>query len=121
MDWTALWEKVKIFFSATWDLLYPFIKQFMSEEGAMILAMSLNTVMEIEATMGDASGADKRAEALVRLQSALVSQGFKIGIAILSSAIEMAVARMRASEEVVAEAKAIQECFASPPIQTVQP
>ena len=121
MDWNALWDKVKIFFSQTWDFIYPFIKQFMSEEGTMILMMALNVCAEIQSTMGDADGEAKRSEALARLEAALMAQGFKIALSVLNSAIEMAVAKLKATPEVVEEAKMLQEAMESPPIQQVQP
>ena len=120
--WQDLWEKVKVLFSAAWPVIYPYLKQFLSEEGAMVLAMAPSVVAVIQDTMGDADGGAKRQEAFVRIQAALTAQGIKIAANIIYSEIEAAVAKLKATTQTLDEAKMIKEGLMNPgPTPTVQP
>lgn len=111
---TSLWTKLQVFFSASWVVIYPFVKQFMSEAGAMALSMAPSVVAVIEDTMGDADGAAKRAEAFSRIEAALMAQGVKIAANIIYGAIEAAVAKLKATPNTIEEAKQLQSWLSKP-------
>jgi LL-H family phage holin len=108
---TELWTTIKAFFSASWVVIYPFIAQFMSEAGALALQMAPSVVAVIEETMGQEDGAAKRQEAFNRILAAFEAQGIKIAASVIYSAIEAAVAKMRATPAVVEQAKQLQMFF----------
>ena len=111
---TSLWTKLQVFFSASWVVIYPFVKHFMSEAGAMALSMAPSVVAVIEDTMGDADGAAKRAEAFSRIEAALMAQGVKIAANIIYGAIEAAVAKLKATPNTIEEAKQLQSWLSKP-------
>lgn len=118
---TDLWAKIKLFFTNTGTVLWPFICQFMTEEGQFILTMVPGVMAEIQASMGDADGPTKRQEAFTKVLAALEAQGLTIAAHVIYGAIEAIMAQWAAPAEVVSEAKMLRTVMDHPPIQVVQP
>ena len=89
----TFFEKIKAFFSSVEEFLMPFIRQFLTAEGPIILAAAEKAVLALAAS--SLSGVEKRNEAFNAILSELKEKGIKAGTAVINSAIEAAVARIK--------------------------
>lgn len=124
MDWNELWAKIKILLGAMWVDLWPTLKVLITEQGMTAFNSAKNIVIQIQNTMPNASGQEKFNAAMTQLTGMLLAQGITLGVGILRVCVEMAVAKMKATPEVITEAKMIQAHLNSPmtdPNQQVQP
>ena len=86
-------SKIKMFFSDVEDFLWPFIKQFLISSGPIVLAAAQKAVLALVAS--SMTGPEKRDEAFKMILADLKEQGIKAGTALINSAIEAAVARIK--------------------------
>ena len=86
-------SKIKMFFSDVEDFLWPFIKQFLISSGPIVLAAAQKAVLALVAS--SMTGAEKRDEAFRLILEDLKEQGIQAGTALINSAIEAAVARIK--------------------------
>ena len=89
----TIFEKIKAFFSSVEEFLLPFIHQFVTAEGPVILAAAEKAVLALAASA--LGGSEKQAEAFKAILADLESQGIKAGTAIINSAIEACVAKIQ--------------------------
>ncbi len=88
--------RLKFAFSKVWDFLLPFIKNFMSEAGALLAETALEIIAEIQNEMAGASSDEKRAEAFKRIEAKLKEKGIALGASVINAAIEAAVQKIKA-------------------------
>lgn len=87
--------KLKFAFSKVWDFLLPFVRQFMSEAGALLAETALEVVTALQTEMQGASGAEKRERAFALIQVKLTAKGIKIASSVIYAAIEAAVQKIK--------------------------
>lgn len=83
----------KIFFSAVWVFLKPFILQFISDEGQLIMEAAIKAVKVLEAST--MPGAEKQTEAYKMILKDLQTQGITVATHVINGAIEAAVAKLK--------------------------
>ena len=97
----ALWKKITMFFKDAEEFCIPFIKQFATAVGPIVLAAAEQAVLVYaEQQM---SGTDKKNAAYNDIVDNLKKQGIQVGASIVNSAIEAAVARLKESGKEVPE------------------
>jgi hypothetical protein len=84
---------LKILFSAVWVFLKPFILQFITDEGRIVLEAAIKAVKALEAST--MPGAEKQAEAYKMILQDLKSQGIIAATHVINGAIEAAVAKLK--------------------------
>ena len=83
----------KIFFSAVWVFLKPFILQFISDEGQIVMIAAQKAVIALAtSTM---PGAEKQTEAYKIILRDLQAQGITAATHVINGAIEAAVANLK--------------------------
>lgn len=87
--------KLKFAFSNVWDFLQPFLRNFLSEAGAILAETALQVVSELQNEMADASGAEKRQQAFNIITETLKAKGIALSSSIINSAIEAAVQKIK--------------------------
>ena len=97
VDWKAIWEEVKSWFSNVGKELEaeigPFVKQFASDTGQAVLAAAEKAVaVFVEQSL---SGAEKKAGAYNQIVSDLEAQGIKAASSLINSSIEVIVAKLK--------------------------
>jgi hypothetical protein len=91
----SFFDKLKALFSSVENFLLPFIHQFLSSEGPIILAAAEKAVLALAAQA--MPGAEKQSEAFKMIVTDLQSQSITAGTAVINSAIEAAVAKIKAT------------------------
>lgn len=102
---TSFSEKLKAFFSAVADFLYPFIKMFLSSAGQAVLSSASKAVMAVAADPSLINSAEKRQAAFDAITKDLAAQGIAAAVSTINGAIEAAVAKLK-YDNVKAEAAA---------------
>ena len=87
-------EKLKIMFSAIGDFLLPFLKQFMSAAGPMILDAAQKAVSTMAQQLA-MPNAEKRDAAFAMITADLKRRGIEAATSTINGAIEAAVARLK--------------------------
>jgi hypothetical protein len=90
----AFLEKVKAFFSSVEAFLMPFVHQFLTAEGPIILAAAEKAVIALAAQ--SMPGAQKQTAAFTAIVSDLQAQGITAATSVVNCAIEAAVAKVKA-------------------------
>jgi hypothetical protein len=83
----------KIFFSAVWVFLKPFILQFITNEGQIVMIAAIKAVKVLEAST--MPGAEKQTEAYKIILKDLQAQGIMAATHVINGAIEAAVANLK--------------------------
>ena len=89
----SFFEKLKAFFSQVEEFLLPFIKQFLTTEGPIILAAAEKAVLALATSV--MPGADKQSSAYTAIVTDLQAQSITASTAVINSAIEAAVAKLK--------------------------
>jgi hypothetical protein len=84
---------LKILFSAVWVFLKPFVLQFISDEGQLVMEAAIKVVKALEAST--MPGAEKQAEAYKIILRDLQAQGITVATHVINGAIEAAVAKLK--------------------------
>lgn len=86
-------EKIKFMMSNIFTFLWPFIKQFINEEGKILLSIAMEIVTQLASS--NLSGAEKRSAAFDKIKNELISRNISMSTSIINSAIEAAVQKMK--------------------------
>lgn len=92
-DMNEFLDRVKFFFSSAEDFLLPFIKQFLTAIGPIVLAAAEQAVIAYAAQ--NMPGAQKKEGAYNQIVTELQKQGITVAASVVNSAIEAAVASIR--------------------------
>lgn len=95
-------------FSTVKTFLEPFVNQFLTNAGAIVLATAEKFVLQVATDPSLVTDDQKRQAAFNGILSDLKAQGIAVGTAIVNSAIEAAVAKMKA-DIVKAQATAVSQ------------
>jgi len=87
--------KLKFAFSKVWDFLQPFLKNFLSEAGALLAETALEVIATLQDEMTGSTGEEKRQEAFKRITASLQSKGITLAASVINSAIEVAVQKIK--------------------------
>jgi hypothetical protein len=88
-------EKFKLLMSSTMKFLLPMLRVLLSDTGAILMQAALKAVEEVQISMVDASGSDKRKAAFEKIVAELAVAGIKIEVSFIFAAIEAAVIKMK--------------------------
>ena len=91
----SFFDKFKAFLSSVEDFLMPFIKQFLTTEGPIILAAAEKAVLALAAQ--SMPGAQKQAAAYTAIVTDLQAQSITASTSVINAAIEAAVAKVKAA------------------------
>lgn len=83
-------EKLKFIYSSISTFLWPFIRLFLKQGGALLATAALNAVTIVAASMQDADGAQKREAAFKMIQAELIAGGISLAASAINAAIEAA-------------------------------
>lgn len=83
----------KIFFSAAWVFLKPFVLQFITDEGQLVMEAAIKAVKVLEAST--MPGAEKQTEAYKMILKDLQAKGITVATHVINGAIEAAVAKIK--------------------------
>ena len=94
----SILDDIGLFFSRTFHALLPFIKQFFTDAGKILLNTATKVVFQIAAdpSLLTASGAEKRQIAYDAIVKDLTAAGITLGTSVINGAIEAAVAALKA-------------------------
>ena len=90
----SFFDKFKAFMSSVEDFLMPFIKQFLTTEGPIVLAAAEKAVVALAAQ--SMPGAQKQTAAFAAIVTDLQGQGVTAAASVINSAIEVSVAKLNA-------------------------
>lgn len=90
----SFFDKFKAFLSSVEDFLMPFIKQFLTTEGPIILAAAEKAVLALASQ--SMPGAEKQTAAFQAIVTDLQAQSITASTAVINGAIESAVAKIKA-------------------------
>ena len=100
MMWSEILKKIEDFLAGLFgklkDQLEPFCTQFASEYGEVLLDVAAEVVSDL--AKGNLSSAEKRDAAFTQITGELKTKGIEIGASIVNSAIEVAVAKLKATK-----------------------
>lgn len=94
-----MWERLKIFTSALWTFVLPFLRQMMTAAGPILAAAALRAVEAVAANAVGATSDQKRAIAFQSIVGELKQQGIQVGVdvstSLINAAIEVAVQKLK--------------------------
>jgi LL-H family phage holin len=88
-------DKVKFVLSGVYEFLKPFIMQLLSEGGKILIIAAKEAVSAVATDMKDSPGEEKRKAAFAIIQKHLSTAGVTMATAVINSAIEAAVVRLK--------------------------
>ena len=91
-------ERLKFVASGVFDFLLPFIKQLITDEGKMLIQVTIQAVTTAATTMPNATGAEKRDAVFAMIVTKMASSGYQIATSVINSAIETAVLKIKADK-----------------------
>jgi hypothetical protein len=89
----TVWTKMKEIFSEIATFCGPFMKQFETQVGPVVLAAAEQAVGALVAS--EMPGASKRTAAFAQITDNLKTQGITVAASVINSAIEAAVAKLK--------------------------
>jgi len=95
-----MFAKIKFVLSEVFDFLLPFIKVLLTQGGKILMEASLIAVKHVATTMSESTGAEKRAAAFDIIKGRLAASGFELTTAVINSAIEAALIKLKESGDV---------------------
>lgn len=91
----SFFDKFKVFLSNVEDFLMPFIKQFLTTEGPIVLAAAEKAVLALAAQ--SMPGAQKQTAAFQAIVTDLQAQGITAATSVINGAIEASVAKIQSA------------------------
>jgi len=89
-------DKVKFMLSEVFEFLRPFIVILLTEGGRILMKAAQEAVTTVALNMDGSTGAEKRDAAFGIIQQHLTTAGVPMTTAVINSAIEAAVVRLKA-------------------------
>jgi hypothetical protein len=93
----TVWSKMKVIFSEIATFCEPFLKQFETQVGPVVLAAAEQAVVALAAQ--EMPGAQKQSQAFSQITTNLEQQGITVAASVVNSAIEAAVANLKAQPQ----------------------
>ncbi len=90
----TVWSKMKVIFSEIATFCEPFLKQFETQVGPLVLAAAEKAVAALAAS--EMPGTQKQSAAFSQITDNLKQQGITVAASVVNSAIEAAVANLKA-------------------------
>lgn len=91
-------ELMKLFFSAIWKFIHPFLKQLLTEEGKIIMQTAVECVSLIEDQIGGSKGPIKQSAAYKLILQRLKKQSIDASTSTVNACLEAAVQYIKNKE-----------------------
>jgi hypothetical protein len=109
----GLWEDVKLFFSDSFDLLWPLIKQFLTDEGKVLVRVAQDVVVKVasDPNYETMTWQEKLAAAVTLAEEELTAQGLTIAKTFIINAIQAVITAQK--DQVATDEPAVKTAFIS--------